>query len=179
MHATPLTRPQVQLWACNSTLQPKKVKVELHAFDLDGGEVANSRQSFNITLAPNASTEIWAGDVPGQAVRTTLAQVPKPIVLQARLLNDNGSILARYSNWPEPWKYLLYPDPGLKLDVKGDEVTLSCGKPIKGVVLDVQGEECRWSDNGIDLFPGDTQTVTAKGLDGRKVQARYIGDGSA
>jgi hypothetical protein len=54
---------EVQLWACNSTLKEKKAKIELVSFDLNGGEV--DRQSFGGKLAPNASTEIWKGDVPG------------------------------------------------------------------------------------------------------------------
>lgn len=57
-------RQEIQLWACNSTLQEKKAKIELVSFDLDGGEV--DRQSYGGALAPNASTEIWKGDVPGQ-----------------------------------------------------------------------------------------------------------------
>jgi beta-mannosidase len=44
---------------------------------------------------------------------------------------------------------------------------------------DRTGEEVKWSDQAIDMFPGDTQVITAKGLNGRKIKARYIGDGSA
>lgn len=170
------TRSEVQLWACNSELEEKTVRVELVAFDLNDGEL--DRQHWDVTLKPNASTEIWAGDVPGQAVRTSDADVPRPIVLQARIL-DGDNVLARYSNWPEPWKYLTFPDPGLNIDVDGDEVTISVEKPVKGLILDTEGEEAEWSDQALDMFPGDTQRVTAKGLKGRKVTARYIGDGSA
>jgi beta-mannosidase len=171
-------RFQIQLWGCNSSLEPKAVQIELEAFDLDKGSLGV--ETYDKTLEPNASTEIWKGDVPGQLVRTTDGQVPKPIVVQARLKDSaTGEILARYSNWPEPWKYLIFPDPGLSIDVDGDKVTLNCKKPIKGLVLDVEGDEAKWSDQAIDLFPGDTQVVTAAGLKGRKVLARYIGDGSA
>jgi beta-mannosidase len=55
---------ELQLWACNSTLEEKKAKIELVSFDLNGGEV--DRQTFGGKLAPNASTEIWKGDVPGE-----------------------------------------------------------------------------------------------------------------
>ena len=130
-------------------------------------------------LAPNASTEIWKGEVPSQPTRTSGSQAPIPIVLQARLYDEDGTILSRYSNWPEPFKYITFPDPKLEIASKGDQVTLNCQKPIKGLVLDVDGEECRWSDQAIDLFPGDEQVVNAKGLGGRKVKARYLGDGSA
>jgi hypothetical protein len=57
---------ELQLWACNSTLKEKTAKIELVSFDLNGGEV--DRQSFGGKLAPNASTEIWKGDVPGMSI---------------------------------------------------------------------------------------------------------------
>lgn len=64
---------ELQLWACNSTLQEKKAKIELVSFDLNGGEV--DRQSFGGSLKANASTEIWKGDVPGQFL-TGIAPTP-------------------------------------------------------------------------------------------------------
>ena len=52
-------------------------------------------------------------------------------------------------------------------------------KPIKGIVLDVDGDDVKWSDQAIDLVPGDPQIVKGLGLNGRTVKARYLGDGSA
>lgn len=87
---------------------------------------------------------------------------------------------------PEPFKFIAFPDVkalGLKITVgaDGESVLLSAEKPIKGVVLDVDvdGDEVRWSDQAIDLFPGDPQVVTGVGLKGREVKARFLGDGSA
>lgn len=188
---------EIELWACNSTLEPKDAVVELVSVDLEKGEV--DRRTFDVTLAPNASTEVWKGTVPGQPTRTSLAQVPRPIVVGARLLDkeeaanghsnghanghanghSNKNVLARYANWPEPWKYLTFPDPKLSIKVEGENVTVSAEKPIKGLILDVDGEQCEWSDQALDLMPGDPQVVVAKGLKGREVKARYIGDGSA
>jgi beta-mannosidase len=61
----------------------------------------------------------------------------------------------------------------------GETLTLSCKRPIKGIILDVadrstdeEAGECKWSDQAIDLMPGDTQVVVARGLKGRKVKAR-------
>lgn len=146
------------------------------SFDLQAGEV--DRRTFEVVLAPNASTEIWKGQVPGQPIRRSLADPPRPIVVQARLLDRDSSgkatVLARYSSWPEPFKFLTFPKYDLKTKVNGDEVTLKTDKPIKGIVLDVEGdvEECEWSDQAIDLMPGDEQVVVAKGLGGRRVKAR-------
>ncbi len=56
---------------------------------------------------------------------------------------------------------------------------LECKKPIKGIVLDVDGDDVQWSDQAIDLVPEDPQVVLASGLNGRAVKARYLGDGTA
>lgn len=69
----------------------------------------------------------------------------------------------------------------LKVEVASDgkTVTLSAQKPIKGLILDVDGEDVKWDDQAIDLVPGDPQTIQAIGLNGRTVKARFLGDGSA
>jgi beta-mannosidase len=61
----------------------------------------------------------------------------------------------------------------------GDSVELSTQKPIKGIVLDVEGEDVKWSDQAIDLVPGDPQIVKAVGLKGREAKVRFLGDGTA
>lgn len=60
------------------------------------------------------------------------------------------------------------------------EIRLSSQLPIKGIVLDAEGDDdVKWSDQAIDLVPGDDQIVLAWGLNGRAVKARYLGDGTA
>lgn len=56
---------------------------------------------------------------------------------------------------------------------------LSTDRPMKGIVLDVDGEDAKWSDQAIDLVPEDPQVVKVVGLKGRKVKSRYLGDGTA
>ena len=85
---------------------------------------------------------------------------------------------------PEPFKYISFPDikdVGLSIAVgkDGESVELSTRKPIKGLVLDVEGDAAQWSDQAIDLVPGDDQVVRAIALNGREVKARYLGDGTA
>ena len=161
----------VELWGCNSTLSARAVQVELQSWDLDHGLV--DRRTFDASLLANQSTEIWTGNVPVQPIRTSRAESPRPIVLHA-VVRDGQEIISRASNWPEPYKYLRLPDPSLQIDVQGEKVTLSCAVPTKGIILDVEGDAVEWSDQAIDLFPGDPQVVTAKGLAGREVKARYL-----
>jgi beta-mannosidase len=58
-------------------------------------------------------------------------------------------------------------------------VILTSNKPVKGIVLDAEGDEVTWGDQAIDLVPGDAQVVKAIGLKGRQAKIRYLGDGSA
>ena len=85
---------------------------------------------------------------------------------------------------PEPFKFIKFPPVeavGLNISVAedGETVSLSVKKSIKGVILDVDGDDVKWSDQAFDLVPGDTQEVRAAGLNGRKIKARFLGDGSA
>jgi beta-mannosidase len=85
---------------------------------------------------------------------------------------------------PEPFKFINFPKPEdlgfeVTVDADGETVHLSTNRPIKGIVLDADGDDVRWSDQAIDLVPDDPQTVKAIKLYGRTVKARYLGDGSA
>ncbi|KAH9948346.1 glycoside hydrolase family 2 protein [Amylocystis lapponica] len=165
----------LEIWGTNSTLAEKKAALEVTGFDLH----SDWRETWtkDVVLAPNASTELYSGALPGQPTRTALSEVPKTIVVSARLLDASGAVLGRYSNWPEPFKFGL----GLAVAVAsdGESVELSTRKPIKGIVLDVEGEYAQFSDQAIDLVPDDPQVVKVVGLKGREVKVRFLGDGSA
>lgn len=60
-----------------------------------------------------------------------------------------------------------------------DAVRVGVERPIKGLVLDVEGEDAKWSDQALDVVPGDNQVVRVWNLKGRKIKARYLGDASA
>ncbi|KIY73725.1 glycoside hydrolase family 2 protein [Cylindrobasidium torrendii FP15055 ss-10] len=173
---------RLEIWATNSTLEEAKVTLEVTSFELstDWKDIWTKE----VILAPNASTEVWKGNVPGQPRRTKRSDIPRTIIVSARLLDASNKVLARYANWPEPFKYIKFPEVaslGLKTEIgaDGESVTLSTKKPIKGIILDVDGDEVKWGDQAIDLVPEDPQTVKAVGLAGRQVRLRFLGDGSA
>ena len=87
----------LEIWGTNSTLQEKRAVLEVTAFDLQ----SDWRETFkqDVALAPNASTELFKGLLPGQPKRTKLSEVPRTIVVSARLLDAAGAVLGRYSNW--------------------------------------------------------------------------------
>jgi len=172
----------IEIWGTNKELHEKKVILDVTCFDLESEWTHN--WNLGVTLEPNASTELWKGELPGQPKRTKASEVPRTIIVSARLVDEKGAVLARYSNWPEPFKFIKFPsvtEVGLKIipGPDGKSVELSSKKPIKGIVLDVEGEDVQWSDQAIDLVPGDPQVVSAVGLKGREIKARYLGDGYA
>nr|GAT59392.1 glycoside hydrolase family 2 protein [Mycena chlorophos] len=168
----------LEIWGTNSTLAEKQITLEVTSFDLDS-DCWRDQWTKSVVLQPNSSTELFKGPLPGQPVRTKKSDVPKPIVVSARLLDASGEVLARYSNWPEPFKFLNFGNPAIEVKVDGEQVTLSTNRPVKGLVLDVEGEDVKWSDQALDLVPDDAQTIRAEGLAGRKVLLRYLGDGTA
>lgn len=89
----------LEIWGTNSALEPKLATLQVTSFDLERPDWRD-RWEANVMLAPNASTELWKGKVSGQPVRTRESQVPKSIVVGARLLDvDDCAVLGRHSNW--------------------------------------------------------------------------------
>ncbi|KAI0307144.1 glycoside hydrolase family 2 protein [Multifurca ochricompacta] len=89
---------QLEIWGTNSTLEKKNAKLQVTSFDLEQPDWSD-RWEMNVTLAPNASTELWKGELPGQPVRTRESEVPKSIVVSTRLLDEDDTIMGRCSNW--------------------------------------------------------------------------------
>lgn len=80
-------------------MESVKATLEVRSFDVEGGGKLVDTQTLDATLAPNSSTELWKGNLPGEGKRTRDSDPHNAIVVQARLLDANGKVLARYSNW--------------------------------------------------------------------------------
>lgn len=87
---------ELEIWGTNSQLSEKAVVLSVTSFDLHSDWT--DAWTKEVVLAPNASTELWKGILPGQPTRTKLSEVPKAIIVSARLL-DGDIVLARYANW--------------------------------------------------------------------------------
>lgn len=108
--------------------------------------------------------------------------------------NSRADIQRRSFPRPEPFKYLHFPESeslGFKVELaEGSEqsstlktLKLITDKPIKGIVLDVESREVRFSDQAIDLFPGDPQTIRLEPVEGKfegkvKVKTRFLDTGA-
>ncbi|KAF7331117.1 hypothetical protein MVEN_02452000 [Mycena venus] len=180
----------LEIWGTNASLAPRSATLELHCVDLKSDWT--HIETHAVTLLPNQTTELLAIPCPGPphdaaASPTADAQftTTHSVVVGARLLDaESGAVLARFADWPQPFRFVepaLLRDPGLKVDVDVDgptgKVTVSADHPVKGLWLSAigGGADVKWSDNSLDIMPGDPQVVVAKGLDGRAVGIAFLG----
>jgi beta-mannosidase len=102
---------------------------------------------------------------------------------------DTGEQLARWVDWPGPLTLVHFsktPNVVAKITSSTsssndiDTIVLTTNTPIKGVVLSVPisegGPDAVWSDNFIDLAPGEEIHVQPTGLKGRKIETRWLWD---
>jgi beta-mannosidase len=160
------------IWAVNMTLIAAKVRVEVRLYDIQSGAVLEEKFMGLSTLQPNQTTELAAD----WSVQQTTS-------IQAKLLDTEGNLLARMSDWPQPLKHVLLPlSYDVALTVLDGKVEIRTNAPVKGVELYMEDEarDVQWSDNGVDVFPGDVYVVEARNLvKGDDVRVRYYGCGGA
>ncbi|KAK7053733.1 glycoside hydrolase superfamily [Favolaschia claudopus] len=179
----------LEIWGTNASLTPLRATLELHCADLKSSWTHT--ETHIVTLAPNQATELLALPCPGPP--RDIAGPPltgdaqftttHTVVVSARLLaEEGGSVVARYADWPQPLRHVepsLLRDPRLVVDVDAatSKVTVSAARPVKGLWLSALGDgpDVRWSDNSLDVMPGDPQVVVAHGLDAREIAVAYLG----
>ncbi|CAE6466616.1 unnamed protein product [Rhizoctonia solani] len=174
----------IDVWGANSTLIEKRGLVKLSCVDLasDWKDI----EEHIVTLLPNQATEILAipcpcpphtQPIPGPEDDVDpLPTTSHSVIVSAVLLDESGQVLSRYVDWPQPFRSYDMPNPQLQISVEGETVRVTSQKPAKAVMLSVEGDDdqVQWSDNALDVMPGDPQTVTVRGLNGRKVAAQWL-----
>ncbi|KDQ11978.1 glycoside hydrolase family 2 protein [Botryobasidium botryosum FD-172 SS1] len=173
----------VEIWGTNSTLAAQEAILELLCSDLESPW--RYSEEHKITLLPNQSVEILSIPCPHPPQPPQSSEDADPpatsshsVVISARLIDPyTKRVLARATDWPQPYRLLEFPDPRLQIRVDGEKVSIKVEKPLKALVLSVEGEgeEVNWSDNGFDVTPGDPLEIQAKGLNGRKLKVAFMG----
>ena len=160
-----------EVWGVNSTLDSVDVNLTIEFYSISSGaRVSHVEQSTS--LLPNQSTEVWSEtDYSSPDLLDTVISVLYSL--------PNGETMRSAANWPRPLKYIDFSNRELTFTVNGEEVSITADKPVRGVILDIAGDddsELEWSDNGLDVMPGDMVKVTAKGLNGRTVKVNWYGN---
>ena len=138
----------------------------MNAFSLDGPTLAS--ESRTLKLEPNCATELgtWTPDV------------NRPVVIAARLLKGS-TVCARASLFPEPYKHHLPANPNLEITrINDTHLRLTVSKPAKGVWLEAESDAAIWTDNFLDLMPGDEFLLVhhlGSGPSELKLSARWLG----
>lgn len=144
-----------ELWAVSSKLEDQVVDVELRFVSVRTGKDIKAKLTKRfIKLTANGTTNIIRGQVNNVD--------EEPHVLAARMWL-NGELIARDTDWPQPLKYLPFPDRGVKVEVKDDAMTVSVQRPVKCLVFE-ERQGCHLTDSALDLVPGDDQVVNVRGL---------------
>ncbi|PPQ66090.1 hypothetical protein CVT24_000204 [Panaeolus cyanescens] len=179
--ATQTKEALLDVWATNSGLTPRTLRLELNFFDINT-DWRHQSESRDVTLLPNQTTELVSqmvciGPAPpsGASYGDPAFVTTATVVAQARLVDvDTGEVIARCSNWPEPYRFLQPPKTGV-LEVKPTslgggnvEFLVTASRPVKCVFFSAEGEgseKVLWSDNALDLVPGDSQRIIGRNLD--------------
>jgi len=162
---------KLSIWGCNSKHTESECTLKISAYDI-ATDWRIDLPPQGVILGENRSTELWSGPCPEPPLDKAFDKVvPSGTVVVHTTLMANGVVIARYTDWPQPYKLLDLPDPKIKVEVEvGNGVMrLNVEKPLKGVWLSVEGdgEGVEFGDNSLDLFPGDEFVVQTKGIEGR------------
>ncbi|GGJ42259.1 glycoside hydrolase family 2 protein [Deinococcus roseus] len=151
----------LETWLCSSLRESRTLQLKRYAYTLQGEKVAEAVQAVNALPARRTDVSSW--------------QVSEqPMVYFAELL-DQDEVVARASHFPEPYKHFDFAPRSLKVDVQEDGVVqLSSDHPVKGVWLSA-GAGVSWSDNFLDLRPGEVRVVHAAGLKTAAVRVSALG----
>lgn len=159
-----------ELWAVSSKLEDVIIDIELRFVSVrTGKDIKDKITKTGIKLVGNGTTNILDGHVDNFE--------EEPHVLAARMWSG-GELVARDTDWPQPLKYLLFPDRGLKIEVKEDAMIVSAQRPVKCLVFE-ERQGCHLTDSAIDVVPGDDQVVRVKGLQkgDKPLDWTYLGAG--
>lgn len=170
-------RVTVEAWGSNLGLEDVTLDCVVRAWDVETGKETYSRTvSSQKLLAANRSTELFAMDVP---VPVRDAGLEARTVVAAYLLRRDGARVARYVNWPEPFKYLHLRKPKqLRAELKdgGKTVQVSAEVPVKGLALECDDVEVVFDDNSVDIVPGETVSIGVRGASDKTViKTRHLG----
>jgi beta-mannosidase len=151
----------IEIWGVNALAVSVEGTVRAQCWTLDG-QLLDEKQ-LPVVLAPNRARELGSVEFAGAGQCVYSAQLYLAEHIQARA-----------TLWPEPFKYLTLPDPLLTVEKLGhDRVCIQARRPAKGVWLSA-AHPVKWSDNMLDLVPGQPQTITADGLGEARVEMRWL-----
>jgi beta-mannosidase len=161
-HVSPSPASKYDIWVASSKITPvKNAILEIRFISIQTGQDTVPSQRHIVTVKPNCTTVVC------QDIRIeNPGSLDDAFVIFAKLLVDDR-VITRHTDWPQPYKYLSFAeDRGLevKLTDSYQQLHISSLRPVKGLVFN-ERPGLTFSDNGIDVIPGETYCVDVKGLE--------------
>lgn len=142
------------VWGVNMTLDEVEYDLVIKTFDVESGKLEDTIEKKSVKFAANQVTEL-VENLP----------VTRAVAVQAQIFNKKGDLIYSAADWPQPLKYVKFPKRNVSLKVEDGKVKINAERPVKGLELSYKGtKKVVFSDNGLDVFPGDTIVVEASGL---------------
>lgn len=156
-HATPHLYPPREstyaVWVANASTDTHKLRIRVRFISIESGREVQEAIEQTVEAKPTGTTEVVTGPTPEA----------EPTVVVSEVFDSDGHLVSHDVDWPQPLKHLTFPNRGLKIEVsKPEELIVSTDKPVKGLFF--TNDKVEWSDNGLDVVPGQKLTITARGL---------------
>ncbi|CAH0014311.1 unnamed protein product [Clonostachys rhizophaga] len=182
-HTLAARKGTFDVWIASSRIEPVELSLTVSFISVRSGAEVHGQIRQTVTASPNATTTIVDSAPcpasipdPEDLTRTFDLSQYDPYVIHVSI-SANGQVIATDSAWPEPLKYLDFPDRGLNVQVSstGKQLTVRASRPVKGFVFE-ETEGLKLSNNGFDLMPGETETVEVSGkIAAKELKYTYIG----
>jgi beta-mannosidase len=132
-----------------------EVDVEIRFWGVEGGEEVKERvvQRAVVLRANGTTDKVLTGKI------DTMSEAPH--VLAAKMWH-RGEIVARDMDWPQPLKYLSFPQRNVRVQQDGESIHVSADRPVKCLVFE-ERDGYALSANALDLAPGDEQVIQVTG----------------
>lgn len=163
-HATPHIYPPKEstysVWVANATVDIRRLKLRVRFISISSGLKRGECIERTIESKATGTTEVMSGPIPEGETTVVVSEI----------FDLDGSLLSHDVDWPQPLKHLTFTSSNVKVEIRGPgELAVSASKPVKGLFFTNEGVQ--WSDNCLDVVPGQTLMITAQGL---KEQPKWI-----
>ncbi|PSN75124.1 glycoside hydrolase [Corynespora cassiicola Philippines] len=171
---------EFDVWVASNKTESLRGTVVVKFISVKTGETVLDAITQDVDIAANGTTEVIQSrklELPEVKDANSPFEISKadPFVIYASL-SIGGRELAIDVSWPDPIKYLSFPDRGIDLKFSDDKkiVSVSASRPVKGFVFS-EKQGISLSDNGFDLLPGETRQISVQGGPADALTWNYIG----
>ncbi|AEO59187.1 glycoside hydrolase family 2 protein [Thermothelomyces thermophilus ATCC 42464] len=168
-----LTDVEFDVWVSSSRSDAVRARAVVRFVSVRSGREVGDRIEREVQVGPNGCTELLVGYKFDW--RTAAVAEPEHFVIHVALW-VGGVQVSSDTSWPDPIKYLDFPDRGVSVRHLGPGlVEVSAQRPVKGFVFS-EKRGVKLSDNGFDLVPGDEpKRVEVQGCEVDELSWTFVG----